>query len=216
MSGIKTLVLDFDGVVIESAGIKKEAYRQMFEEEFPQNLAAILEYQERSGGVTRRLQFEEIFEQILRETPPKGRIDELERRYVSLMLSRVVAAPFVPGAREFLEESRGRREVFVASATPEDELRQIVRDRGVEELFRDVYGSPMTKIEILGMISRRTGSAPGEMAFVGDFPTDRDAAEAAGVHFIARLGSAEEMEESPIRIRDLTELSAALEGISDS
>ena len=65
MSGIKTLVLDFDGVVIESAGIKKEAYRQMFEEEFPENLVAILMYQERSGGVTRRRQFEDIYEQIL-------------------------------------------------------------------------------------------------------------------------------------------------------
>ena len=214
MSAVKTLVLDFDGVVIESAGIKKEAYRQLFEEEFPENLPAILGYQERSGGVTRRHQFEDIYEQILRETPAKGRIDELERRYVNLMFSRVIAAPFVPGAQEFLEESRGRREVYVASATPEDELRHIVQERGIEDLFRDVYGSPMTKLEILGMISRRTRSAPGEMAFVGDFPTDRDAAEAAGVHFIARLGSAEEMEDSPIRIRDLTGLSAALDGIA--
>ena len=31
---IRAVILDFDGVIVESVGIKKRAYRQLFEEEF--------------------------------------------------------------------------------------------------------------------------------------------------------------------------------------
>ena len=207
----RAIVFDFDGVIIESVGIKKQSYRQLFEEEFSGHLGKILAYQESRGGVTRRRQFEEIYESILREEPGPGRVDALEERYVGLMFERVISASLVPGAFDFLEKFHQRIDLFVASTTPEDELNHIVRERGLASFFKDVYGAPMRKAEALGLIARRVGCAPGEIVFIGDYPTDREAAESAGVPFIARLGSTDEMENCPEKVRDLTELAALLE-----
>ena len=207
---IRAVILDFDGVIVESAGIKKRAYRQLFEEEFSEHLDPILEYQESLGGLPRRRQFEEIYARILREKMPPGRVDELEARYVHLMLERVMDAPFVPGAMEFLEAFHRKHHLYIASATPEEELSQIVRERALERFFRNVYGSPMNKTQILRLIAKNSRFAPGEMVFIGDYPTDRDAADEAGVPFIARLGSTAEMEKCPNQIQDLTELPALL------
>ena len=212
----RVVVFDFDGVVIESAGIKKESYRQLFEEEFPEYLLKILSYQEFNGGLPRRRQFEEIYEKILKEHPPRGRVGELEASYVSRMMSQVVAAPLVAGALEFLEAHQGQADFFIASATPEDELQHVGREFGLGRYFVDVYGSPMRKAEILGMIGRKTGAAPGEMVFVGDYPTDRDAAAEMEIPFVARLGSSEEMENCPHQVKDITELAAVLESMGPS
>jgi phosphoglycolate phosphatase-like HAD superfamily hydrolase len=212
----RVIIFDFDGVIIESAGIKKESYRQLFEEEFPEHLHQILAYQETWGGLPRRRQFEEIYEKILNEEPPRGRVSELEASYVSRMLSRVVAAPLVPGVLEFLEAHHGQGIFFIASATPEDELHHIVRERGLNRFFVDVYGSPMRKAETLRLIGRKTGAAPGDMVFVGDYPTDRDAAAEVGIPFVARLGSITEMNNCPHQLNDLTELTAVLEGMGAS
>ncbi len=208
---LRAIVFDFDGVIIESAGIKKESYRKLFEEEFPDHLDEILTYQESRGGVTRRQQFEEIHENILHEKPAPGRVNALEERYVGLMFDRVLSAPLVAGALEFLEKFHRRTDLFVASATPEDELSHIIRERRLAPFFKDVYGSPTPKAEVLKLIAGRVGCATGELIFIGDYPTDREAAEAAGVPFIARLGSIDELEKCAEKIKDLTELADLLE-----
>ena len=212
----RVVVFDFDGVIIESAGIKKESYRQLFEEEFPEHLHQILDYQESRGGLPRRHQFEEIYEKILKEDPPLGRVGELEASYVSRMMSGVAAAPLVPGALEFLEAHHGQGNFFIASATPEDELQHIVRERGLDRFFADVYGSPMSKAEILSLIGRKTGASPGDMVFVGDYPAARAAAAEVGVPFVARLGSIDEMENCQHQLNDLTELAAVLKSMGAS
>jgi len=208
---IRTVILDFDGVIIESTGIKAHTYKQIFREEFQEHVDLILEYQESQGGLPRRRQFEEIYTRILREKIPPGRVDELEARYVHLMLDKVINSPFVPGAMEFLEAFHQKLRLYVASATPEDELAHIVRERALGKYFQNVYGSPMNKTSILQLIANDLECEPRDMVFIGDNPTDLTAADKAGVPFIARLGSSFQLDECSNRIQDLTELPAILE-----
>lgn len=210
---IQMVLLDFDGVIIESAIIKKNAYRKLFEI-FPGHEKAIQAYQETRGGIPRRQQFEEIYARVLRRTLSLEQKDDLEKRYVGLMLEEVMKAPFVEGAMEFLRDFHERLELYLVSATPEAELLRTVNSHGLEPYFRKIYGSPPAKAEILDRIFRETGRRPDEAVFIGDYPTDREAAEAAGVPFIARLGSVPEMEKCDVKIRDLSELPALLNGES--
>ncbi len=204
-SSVQMVFLDFDGVVIESAIVKKNAYRKMFEI-FPDHREEIETYQKTHGGLPRRRQFQEIFSQILGQDLSPEQMDEMEERYVELMLEGVLKAPFVPGAEEFLRDFHQRVDLYLVSATPDGELRHIVRERGLEHYFRKIYGSPPAKAEILRAILRETERRPDEAVFVGDYSSDREAAEEVGVPFIARLGSAPEMEICENKIHDLTEL----------
>ena len=73
--------LDFDGVILESAIVKKDAYRKLFEV-FVDHREQIEAYQAENGGLPRRRQFVEIFDQIMGQPLKAEQVDDLERRYV--------------------------------------------------------------------------------------------------------------------------------------
>ena len=50
----------------------------------------------------------------------------LEKEFSNLVLDRVIAAPYVNGAIEFLQQSSTIYDFFISSATPEYELLKIV------------------------------------------------------------------------------------------
>lgn len=108
-------------------------------------------------------------------------------RYAEIVESKVVAAPAVPGAVEFLQAVQGRLKLFVISGTPEDELRRIVSKRGWAGYFDEIHGSPRLKPQIIDDIATRNGLDISRVLFVGDAMTDFDAAHDRGVTFLGRI-----------------------------
>jgi HAD superfamily hydrolase (TIGR01509 family) len=202
------IIFDFDGVILESADIKTEAFARLFEGH-PEHVDAIVELHLRHAGVSRYEKFRMIYEGIL-ELPLGG--DELERlgtEFSRLALDAILACPFVPGAREFLEERHRRHLLYVASGTPEEELRDIVRRRELNHFFRAVYGTPAIKEEISRRILDETGTEPRQAVFIGDATSDLDGARAAGVPFVGRVpaGRPNPFEGEPVPVvSDLLEL----------
>jgi HAD superfamily hydrolase (TIGR01549 family) len=119
----------------------------------------------------------------------------------------------VPGALEFLKKySKGLR-LFIASSTPEEELRHLVKSRGLQRYFNGIYGAPSKKSEITSRILKEEGVQKQEVLFVGDAAADYEEAKKAGVQFVGRVDN---LADSPFpsgvkTIRDLKELSALVE-----
>ncbi|MEE9275168.1 MAG: HAD family hydrolase, partial [bacterium] len=172
---------------------------------------AIRAYQETNMGLPRRIQILHVHREILGRDVSEAELEGLCARYGDLVTERVLRAPFVAGAREFLEAHHKICPLYLASATPEEELRQIAGARGIEGYFQEIFGAPRPKADILREIQKTEGLGPGEMVFVGDALSDMEAAREANVPFVARLGESGGLEDAPRRIRDLRELPALLE-----
>ncbi len=181
---VRAAVFDFDGVILDSADLKGEALAAMFADH-PEHLPAILAHHEQHLGISRFEKFRWVYRELLRRPLPADAERRLGERYSAWVVGRVLASPFVPGALELLRELAGRL-VFVASGTPQEELERIVRERGVEDCFTEVHGSPPGKEEILRGILDRHRLAPGEVLMVGDGLSDYRAAAATGVRFAGR------------------------------
>jgi len=181
----EVLVFDFDGVILESADIKTRAFRELFAAH-PDRLEEIVAYHEANAGISRFLKFRHIYGSMLGR--PLGPEEEraLGERFAALVIEEVVRCPFVPGALELLQAHSGKRPLFVASGTPDDELRRIVGARNLTALFRGVYGAPKGKSAILEEILAMTGAPRASLLFVGDGRSDYEAAKIAGVGFIGR------------------------------
>ena len=179
------LVFDFDGVILESADIKTRAFRELFAAH-PDRVEEIVAYHEANAGISRLLKFRHIYGSMLGR--PLGPEEEraLGERFAALVIEEVVCCPFVPGALELLQAYSGRRPLFVASGTPDDELRRIVAARALTALFRGVYGAPKEKSAILEEILAMTKAPRASLLFVGDGRSDYEAAKAAGVGFVGR------------------------------
>jgi HAD superfamily hydrolase (TIGR01549 family) len=182
---VKAIVFDFDGVIIESFDIKTQAFRELFKGSDKVN--EIVEYHKQNGGVSRYKKFKHIYSEILKQPLDDKIFKELGEKFSNLVVEEVKKCPYVPGAFEFINKQYGRKKLFIASGTPEEELHDIVAARGIFKYFKGVYGSPATKSEIMRGILEREKLGRNEVLFIGDAITDYHEANRVGVLFMARI-----------------------------
>ena len=112
---------------------------------------------------------------------------ELCAKFAGLVESAVVGAPFVIGAIEFLEEFYSKLSLFVASGTPDDELKRIANKRDIDKYFIALYGSPATKSSIVNDIVLTHNLKRSKVLMIGDAMTDYLAAKQARIDFVWRI-----------------------------
>ena len=188
---IKTIIFDFDGVIVESVDIKTAAFAELFAKEGKDAVKRIVEYHLVNAGISRYEKFKHIYQEILKRGLSEYEFKQLCDRFSELVMGAVVRAPYVKGAKEFLELWYKKYKCFVASATPEAEMQEIVRMKGLVKYFVGVYGAPKKKADVVKDVIERYHVQPGEIAYVGDAMSDYEAASANGIHFIARIDNNE-------------------------
>ena len=198
----RAVFLDFDGVVLESADIKTDAFGWLFRGE--PSRRAIVEYHRRNAGVSRFVKFAHIHRAILKKPYGSAERRRLGAAFARYVRGRVLAAPFVSGARRFLARPGPRIKLFIVSGTPTAELRDIVRRRGLARRFVAVVGSPPDKATALRRLLRRHRLRPAETLYVGDALNDHRAAVRCGVRFLGRVkpGQRSPFPRSVPRVRD--------------
>jgi len=183
---LKAIVLDFDGVILESVDIKTRAFRELFKN-YPEHVDDIAAYHLKNGGMSRFKKFAYIYSEILKKPLYEDEIKKLGESFSKIVLSELISCPYVKGAQEFLKEYSNKTNLFIASGTPVDELRYITDKRNISQYFKGIYGTPLTKSEILKKIGLEFGFKNSDLIFIGDSINDYDGAKDAGVLFIARL-----------------------------
>ena len=165
---IRTVIFDFDGVVLESADVKTEAFIDLYAEHGPEEVARVREHHLANLGISRFKKFEWIAEHILGVAMSAAEREALGVKFSDLALGKVLTAPFVGGAEVALMSLAEQMPLFVASGTPHGELALIVERRGLSPRFREVHGSPAEKPAIIEDLRTRFGFAKHEVLFVGD------------------------------------------------
>ncbi|MCM2466075.1 HAD family hydrolase [Methanoculleus oceani] len=181
-----TLILDFDGVVVESLPLKTAAFRKIFSFA-PGHLDEIIAFHLENGGMSRYDKFRHIYANIIHEPLTPEQEERLAGEYVALIFDAMLTVPYVEGAEELLRDCSRLLPLYIVSATPEGEMHEIARRRDLTRYFVRIYGSPKTKVECIREILDETGAAPEEALFVGDAPNDWQAAYETGVRFVARI-----------------------------
>ena len=212
---ILTIILDFDGVILESVSVKTKAFHKLFSF-VPEHVDEIVLFHKDNGGMSRFDKFQYIYKNILKEDLTQKKFEELSEKFAAIVFKEVIKAPFVPGAQEFLETYHTKIPLYVVSATPEEELIQIIQKRRMSHYFKKVFGAPRKKAECISEIVKLTGSPPKSVIFIGDAKNDFEAACTAGVRFIGRIKPGDENRFSGLTglevvIPDLRELARYIE-----
>lgn len=185
MSAIRAVILDFDGVILESNDAKTQAFERVFSR-FPEHAAAMMAYHRAHVSESRFLKFQHLVTTYLGRSSGDPLVADLAAEFSDAMLSQLTTCPTVPGALEFLDRVGARVPLFLASVTPQEELDLVLSRRGLAQHFARVYGCPpWTKVSAVADILAGLGGAAG-VVFVGDSAGDQRAAIATGVEFIAR------------------------------
>lgn len=181
---MRSIIFDFDGVILDSVDIKTRAFARLFSEHGPDVERQAVEHHLAHGGISRFRKFQHIYEHILHLPLTDVESARLGEKFSALVFDEVVKAAWIPGAPEFLREHDRTFRCFVASGTPKEELLRIVELRGLTRHFAGIYGTPPTKQEIARRILAEHGFGKAEVVFIGDAMTDYTAAKDCGLAFI--------------------------------
>jgi phosphoglycolate phosphatase-like HAD superfamily hydrolase len=207
---LRALILDFDGVLIESNALKTEAFAAVFAR-FPEHADDMMAFHHAHVSASRYDKFRNLVTTKLNRPPDDPLVEELAAAFSREMRARLERCAWVPGATALLDRVRGRLPVYLASVTPEAELAETLSRRGLTGAFAGVYGCPpWTKDRAIADIIDRTGGA-SDVLFIGDSAGDQRAARAADVEFIARDSGLPFDDPQPHAYRDLTAIAIALQ-----
>lgn len=178
------IVFDFDGVLVQSVDIKTRAFAALYEPYGADVVRRVVAWHLEHGGVSRNDKFRHFHRAFLNRELPVEEEARLATCFSALVEEAVVAAAWVPGAHEFLETHASSLSLFIASGTPEEELRRIIDRRAMTRYFAGVGGTPRYKGEILRGFLARCGIPPDRMLMVGDAMTDYAGAAEESVPFL--------------------------------
>lgn len=206
------LVFDFDGVVLDSATLKRQAFADLYSQAPNAQYDAVVAYLSRRGGQPREVKFRHIEEHILGRPANEARIQELCQQFKASVHERLLSAPPIAGALAFLTRWHHQRSLYLLSATPEHELTVIVEKRQLTRYFNEVIGAPPDKVTGLHNLLNRHHLAAKNTVMIGDSYNDYRAARSNGTHFV---GVTANPAQSPfpgdiVTIKDLRTLVEAL------
>ncbi len=181
----KVIILDFDGVLVESTAIKDEAFDNIFKD-FPEFKDEIDRYLQDNQGLIRFKKFRHVYEQILK----KPYTDVIERKlgeqFSSFVIDRVIKCPQVAGAEDFLNHFYRKIPLYIVSVNPPEDLNTILTGRRWTRYFKRVYAVSDGKAQAIGEIVKTEGIDINEAIFIGDSLSDLKDARAVKVPFIGR------------------------------
>lgn len=186
----RALLLDFDGVILQSAALKSRAFADLYADADAGVRAAIQAYADRHGGVTRRDKIVHFERAFFGRSGDAAEVDELTAAFGARVFDAVVESAFVPGAMRLLELAHGKADLHLISGTPHDELVEIVAHRGLKKFFASVTGAPPGKRETFARLLATHAYAPQRTIAVGDSLTEYHAACELGVPFLAVVAEA--------------------------
>jgi len=179
------LFLDFDGVIKESVPIKAEGFSILFSSFGEDIRKKVMRHQLTHGGMSR---FEKIplYLEWARVEADGAAIEHYCAEYSVIVKQLVIDSEWVPGVLDYLNVRSRHQQFVIVSATPQQEMEEIMDQIGILHLFDSIFGSPTKKGQAIQYEAESRKISLDQCFFIGDSNSDLVAAQEAKVPFILR------------------------------
>ncbi|WP_288349418.1 HAD family hydrolase [uncultured Thalassospira sp.] len=176
------LILDCDGVIFDSNKLKSSAFRAVISPWGRGVAETFVSYHETRNGISRELKLRQFNLEVNEGAWSERDIEEILDRYGTMCLSLYRECAFCPGALDVLQRFGRAGCLYIASGSDQTELREVMKFRGLGDLFSGIYGGPVPKARHLQNLQTKCPNK--RWLFVGDSKADFDSAKSAGMPFI--------------------------------
>lgn len=181
----KFLIFDFDGVLVDSVAIKGDVFAEIYDSYGKKISDLVRNHHFSNGGMSRYEKFCYYHKNYLNLALSEAELNKLCDYFSSLVKAKVIDANEILGANDFLKNVNVEGKFcFINSATPVNELREIVHQRRCGHYFIELYGSPSSKIDNLKEILNSYSKDPKDFIFFGDALSDFIAAKECSIDFV--------------------------------
>lgn len=176
--------LDFDGVIMDSMGLKLDSYCHAYEGcGFSRD--AVRKLQLASAGMSRYKTIRLIYESLAGRPMPEALYNEALKRFGEHDEASRGKMTFKRGTEGFLEAALAAGlPLAIVTGTPQEVIDRTIDHFGLRRYFRRVCGTPGSKLQHLETLLAESCLQAGEAMFVGDAIKDQEAAAALGIPFV--------------------------------
>lgn len=185
---LDAIFFDFDGVICDSVDIKTQAFAEIYREYGKIVENNVVKHHLENGGISRYEKFKHWHKEYLSIDITVKELEELAHKFSGLVFNKVLEANYIDGVIDTLNMLlKYKVPSYIVSATPENEIREIVSIKGLKYFFIEVYGSPKSKASIVKELIDKEKYTPSKCLFIGDALSDLEAAKYNKIQFLGIL-----------------------------
>ena len=179
-------VFDCDGVILQSNGLKSDAFAEVLagEGHEPGAIEGFVAWHKATGGVSRFHKFAQFYRETLGLPDWEARTRAACEAFGARVRTGLERCHTVPGLTALLATLRDKNvPMAVNTGGAEDEVRAVLTTRGLAAPFEIVLGSPATKRANMERLAAHGLIREGGVYF-GDAALDWELARDFGLHFV--------------------------------
>ena len=181
---IKTILWDFDGVILDSMAVRDWGFKEIFKEFTEPEVSKLLEYHHVNGGLSRYVKIRYFYESILRKTITEEKISEYAEAFSVLMKQELTNTNnLIADAVTFIKQNASKFSFHIVSGSDQSELRFLCKELGIESYFISIHGSPTPKNQLVKTLLQEYGYHKQNTCLIGDSINDFEAAHINNITF---------------------------------
>jgi HAD superfamily hydrolase (TIGR01549 family) len=177
---IKTILFDFDGVLIDSMSVRDEGFKIIAEKSTNDKtiIEDFLKYHRLNAGLSRFVKIKYLYENMLNKSISENEIQNFANEFSTLMKNKLIDNSILIGQTiEFIKSIHKDFNLHIVSGSEEKELNYLCRLHDLSKYFITIEGSPTHKNDLVKNIMIKYNYNKDETILIGDSITDYNAAK---------------------------------------
>ncbi|WGW00516.1 HAD hydrolase-like protein [Vibrio sp. YMD68] len=181
----KSILWDFDGVILDSMKIKGDGFLKLFQEYDSQYLTQIEKFHYENGGVSRFDKIRHFYDNIIRCPITEDKINELAADFAHIIEEKLFdKSNLINDSVDFIEKYHKKFDFHIVSGAEHNELNALCDHFSLAQFFKSISGSPTKKDILVCNVIKNNHYRVEDVTLVGDAMTDYNAAVINGIKFL--------------------------------
>ena len=183
---IKTILWDFDGVILDSMKVRDLGFEQIFKDHNKELIDQLLVFHRKNGGLSRYVKIRYFFEELLGEYISEEVVKEYAGKFSLLMRKELTNTKnLILDSVKFIENNYENYNFHIVSGSDQEELRFLCKELRIKKYFKSINGSPTQKNILVQNVINKNNYKIEETCLIGDSVNDFDAAIKNNILFYA-------------------------------
>lgn len=173
---IKTILWDFDGVILDSMKIKADGFLKLFEEYGDDELNKLYQFHFENGGISRFEKIKYFYNEILKKSITEEEALSLAGKFGNIVKKRLLdKSNLIQDSMEFIKRNYNNYHFHIVSGAEDNELNYLCKELDISKYFITIKGSPTKKSTLIQNILKEYSYDRKEILLIGDSMTDYNA-----------------------------------------
>lgn len=181
----KVIFWDFDGVIKESVEVKSDAFEKLFLPFGVKVAEKVKKHHLENGGVSR---FDKLpmYLNWANQESSELMVGKYSEMFSKLVKQEVIESEWVTGVLDYLEKNYITQQFFLVTATPQQEIEDILFCLNIKHYFQNIIGSPTAKKDAIKSLLNNYKINTKKAIMIGDTFSDYSASMDNKLPFVLR------------------------------